>query len=176
MKNGTENGKYPFEPEISAGSEKTRAELMQLTGKELAKMALPYTTLKDTTLSKLSKAELCDIILSKGKSKEGGTTKKKTQSESEAIINSFLSILETVKMRRENEPLNPTAKQIFFNNATAVVDEKIQDETITSGRINNVVLALTGAFLVLDGAVGIANIPKAFGKIKEKIKNARKTK
>jgi len=172
MKNGTEIA-YPFDEETEQKTDTTnRAELMQKTGKELAKLAKPFTSLSETTLSKLSKAELCDIIISKGKERK---EKPKNKDSSTAIIDTFLGIIESIKTNRDKEPLNTTAKQIFSSNAVAVVDRQIQEEKITSGGLNTTILILSGSFLLIDGVIGIKNIPGIYKKIKDRI-NARKTK
>ena len=172
MKDGTEIAS-PFIEEVEEkGATKKRAELMQKTGKELAKMAKPFTSLSETTLSKLSKAELCDIIISKGKDRK---EKPKNKDSSTAIVDTFLGIVESIKVNRDKEPLNNTAKQIFSSNAVAVVDKQIQEEKITSGGLNTAILLLSGSFLLIDGIIGIKNIPAIYKRIKDKI-SARKTK
>ncbi len=168
----------PFEEKVQDDSKPlTRTELMDKTGKVLAKLAMPYTTLKETTLSKLSKAELCDIILSKGTNKSEKESKgraSRTKSDSEAIIDTILSIAESFKLKREHDTLNATAKQIFKNNAINIVDQKVSEEAISSHGVNTTVAVFAGIFLLADGLIGIANIPSFFSKLKGKF-GAKKT-
>ncbi|WP_331773811.1 hypothetical protein [Sulfurospirillum sp. 1612] len=177
----TDNGvdmDIPFDDIKSTKEDITRTELMQKTGKELAKIALPYTNLKEVTLTKLSKAELCDIILTKGANREQTEPKaraNRAKSDSEAIIDTFLAIAESFKLKREQEPLNAAAKQIFKNNAVNIVDKKVEDETVSSHGVNTAVVIVAGAFLAIDGIIGLANIPTFLGKLKSKF-NANRTK
>ncbi|MDX1808304.1 MAG: hypothetical protein R3331_02065 [Sulfurospirillaceae bacterium] len=177
---GTDNGverNIPFEEMGNSTEGITRTELMEKTGKELAKMALPYTTWKESTLSKLSKPELCDIILTKGANKEQQEPRARAAratSDSEAIIETFLAIAESFKLKREKEPLNATAKQIFKNNAVNLVDKKVEEETLSSHGVNVTVAFIAGTFLAIDGLIGLANIPTFFSKIKSKL-NVNKT-
>ena len=156
-----------------------RTELMEKTGKQLAVMCTPYSPLKLKTLEKMAKSDLCDIILSKGQNKEQKEAKGRSgtsKSDSEAIIDTMLAIAESFKMKREQEPLNATAKTIFKNNAVNLVDKKVDEEEISSHGVNTAVAVFTGAFLLVDGLVGIANIPTLFSKMKSKFNAKPNTK
>lgn len=187
MKDGTDNRldnveemASPFEEKVEDSSNSVnRTELMNKTAKELAVMAMPYVPLKQTTLEKMAKADLCDIIMTKGQNKEQKESKaraNRTQSDSEAIIETVLAIAESFKLKRENEPLNATAKQIFKNNAVNIVDKKVEDEAVSSHGVNTAVAVFAGAFLLVDGLIGIANIPSFFSKLKGKMSAKSNTK
>ncbi len=187
MNNGTDNGlgnveemdemDSPFvEKEQSEGNALNRTELMQKTAKELALLAMPYVALKESTLQKMAKADLCDIIMSKGQSKdkkESTARASRSTSDSEAIINTFLMMIESFKLKRESEPLNAVAKEIFKNNAVNIVDKKVDEEAVSSHGLNTAVTVITAGFLLLDGLVGLKNVPSLFSKIKGKFSNAK---
>lgn len=148
-----------------------RNDLMQLTGKQLAKKAAPYSTLQLNSLERKSKAWLCDLILSKGQSEEKIEEQPfaraaRTESQTETFINIFLSTLDHVKQTRDHEPLNPVAKQIFQKQAIVYTDEKIKNEEININKANNVLLYGVGAFILFDGLIGIKNSPALAMKIK----------
>jgi len=175
--NGMDNAEEmetPFNEKMEDESRAiNRTELMQKTAKELSILAMPYVALKESTLQKMAKSDLCDIILSKGQSKEkkeSTARASRTQSDSEAIISTLLMMVESFKVKRENEPLNAAAKEIFKNNAINIVDKKVDDETVSSHGVNTAVTVLTAGFLLVDGLIGLKNVPSFFSKIKSKFK------
>lgn len=173
--NGADNVEEMDSPFVEVNDETksiNRTELMNKTAKELAVLAMPYVPLRQSTLEKMAKADLCDIIMTKGQSKEQKESKARASrkdSESEAIIETILQIVESFKIKREKEPLNATAKNVFKNNAINIVDKKVEDETVSSHGVNTAVAIITGGFLLVDGLIGIGNVPTLFSKLKGKL-------
>ena len=157
-----------------------RNELMKLPGKELAKMAQPYSTYKLISLERMSKAKLCDIILNKGDKKKADDEEKpharsaRSASETEQFIDTALVMLDMLKRNRDNEPLNPTAKDIFKKQAVVYADEKIKNNELNVDKANTALFALAGAAILYDGIIGFKNTPTLFNKIKNKFFNKGK--
>ncbi len=173
--NGTGMG---FEAEENT-SALNRNELMKLTGKELAKMAQPYSTLNLTSLQRMSKAKLCDIILNKTDKKRDQEEKphartERTQSETEQFIETALVMLDVLKQNRDSEPLNATAKEIFKKQAVVYADEKIKNNEMNVDKANTALFFISGAAILYDGVIGFKNTPALFNKIKKKYFNKSK--
>jgi len=156
-----------------------RNELMKLTCKELAKMAQPYSTYKLISLERMSKAKLCDIILNKTDKKKDDEDKThsraaRTSSETEQFIDTALVMLDMLKRNRDNEPLNPTAKDIFKKQAVVYADEKIKNNELNVDKANTALFALAGVAILYDGIVGFKNTPTLLNKIKNKFFNKGK--
>jgi hypothetical protein len=151
------------QPESSALN---RNELMQLTGKELAKMAAPYSELRLNTLERKPKAELCDIIMQQGqpqeKDEKPNARAARTESQTEQFINGVLNVLDVLKQNRDGEQLHPVAKQIFQKQAIAYTDEKIQSGDVDINKTSNLMLYGVTAYLLFDGLVGVKNSPTLF--------------
>lgn len=155
-----------------------RNELMQLTGKQLAKKAAPYSTLKLITLEKKSKAELCDIILNKtdkkaDEEKPAGRAAR-TSSETEQFIETALHMLSAIKQQRDGEPLNAMATDVFKKQAVAYTDEKISNDEININKASTALFAISATAIVFDGVIGFKNAPTLFSKIKNKFFNRGK--
>ncbi len=157
-----------------------RNELMKLPGKELAKMAQPYSTYKLNSLERMSKAKLCDIILNKGDKKPKDEDDKpharsaRTTSETEQFIDTALVMLDMMKRNRDHEPLNATAKDIFKKQAIVYADEKIKNNEMNVDKANNALFAIASAAILFDGLIGFKNSPTLFKKIKNKLFNKEK--
>ena len=154
-----------------------RNELMKLTGKELAKMAQPYSTLQLTSLERMAKAKLCDIILNKSDGKkedEPHARAARTESQTEQFINTALMLLDSFKTNRDGEPLNATAKEVFKKQAVVYADEKVKAGEIDLDKSNNTLLYLSAGALLFDGLVGFKNSPALLAKIKNKFFSKKK--
>lgn len=151
----------------------SRVELMKLTAKELAKKAEPKSTLRLSTLEKLAKADLCDIILDIKKADDKPKARaERTQSESDNIINFALDILQNIKISREGQEskINQIAKDIFKSSAISKVDEARAEGTLNNDTFNNLLMFGSGIAIVIDSVVGFNNIPTLFQKLKAKVK------
>ncbi len=150
-----------------------RNELMELTGKELAKMAQPYSTLQLNSLERMAKAKLCDIIINKSDKKKDDdiphARAARTESSSEQFISTALLMLDGFKTSRDGEPLNATAKEIFKKQAIVYADEKVSSGEMDINKSSNVLLFLSAGVLVFDGLIGFKNAPGVLSKIKNKI-------
>lgn len=156
-----------------------RNELMKLTGKELAKMAQPYSTLRMSSLERLSKAKLCDIILNKTDKKKDEEDKPharvaRSSSDTEQFIDTALTVLDMLKQNRDKEPLNATAKEIFRKQAIVYADEKIQNGEMSADKANNALFYLSAGVILYDGIIGISNTPTLLSKMKKKFFGAKK--
>ena len=178
---GADTGAFEEAAEALHGSEPKQAlnrnELMQKTGKELAKMAAPYSELQLNTLERKSKAELCDIILNRGsEAKEEKTHARagRTESQTEQFITGLLMALDVMKQNRDGEPLHPVAKQIFNKQAIVYADEKIKKDELDVNKANNFLLYGVGAFLLFDAVVGVKNSPALLAKAKNLFQKRKK--
>lgn len=156
-----------------------RNEMMKLTGKQLAKMAQPYSTLQLTSLERMSKAKLCDIILNKTDKKKDDEEKPhartaRSESQTEQFINTALMLLDSFKTNRDGEPLNATAKEVFKKQAIVYADEKVQAGEMNLDKSNNTLLYLSAGALLFDGLVGFKNSPALLAKIKNKFFKKKK--
>lgn len=157
-----------------------RNELMKLTGKELARMAQPYSTYKLISLERMSKAKLCDIIINKGDKKKQEDDEKpnaraaRSSSDTEQFIDTALTMLDVLKQQRDHEPINATAKEIFKKQAIVYADEKIKNNELNVDKANTALFALAGAAILYDGIIGFKNTPTLFNKIKNKFFNKGK--
>lgn len=148
-----------------------RNELMKLTGKELAKLAQPYSTLQLNSLERIAKAKLCDMILAKSDTKKDDEPKARTartSSQSEQMIDTVLNILDVLKHNRDNEPLNATAKEIFKKQAVVYADEKIDAGEMDTDKASNMFLYLSAGAILFDGIIGFKNAPSLITKVKNK--------
>jgi hypothetical protein len=165
---------YPFlDQTIEDKNALNRNELMKLTGKELAKLAVPYSTLKLNTLESKSKSDLCDIILNKNDARQQDdkpiARSARTQGETEQFISGLLSMLDVVKHSRDDEPLHVTAKEIFKKQAIAFVDKKQDSEAVNIDKANTLLFVGVGAFIAFDAFIGIKNAPTMLSKLKGKL-------
>lgn len=171
---GTEN-EFPFaEDEVKTSSKPTRAELEELTNKDLAKLAEPLQKRYSfSSLKGRSKNFLIDIILGVKDENEININKAKaphSASESENMLNVALNFLQAIKVQREGQEaiLNPIATEMFKNSAVAKVDEARAEGTLQSDKFNNIILSASAAAVLVDGLVGFNNVPTLFSKIKTK--------
>ncbi len=154
-----------------------RNELMELTAKQLAKMAQPYSTLQLNSLERMAKAKLCDIILKKSDKKkedEPHARTARTESQTEQFISTALLMLDGFKTNRDGEPLNATAKEIFKKQAVVYADEKVSSGEMDINKSSNALLFLSAGVLVFDGLIGFKNAPGLFQKMKSKFFNKKK--
>jgi len=168
--NGVEAEQNPFNEETSGNDTKlTRAELENYTIKNLVPLAKGKTHLKETTLSRLSKAELIDIILDikeqEPKSKARAT---RTQSESDNILDFALDTLQAIKIARNGNEINPIAKDMFKKSAVQKVDEARADGTINNDKINTGIMIVSGVAIAIDSIIGFENVPTLWEKMKNK--------
>jgi hypothetical protein len=149
-----------------------RNNLMKLTGKELAKMAQPYSTKTLAVLEKTAKAKLCDLILAKEekKPKEEKTHARagRTTSETEQFIQTAVSLLDVMKRSRDEEPLNAMAKDIFTKQAVVYADAKVAADEMNVDKANTALFAISASALLFDGLIGFKNAPTLFSKVKNK--------
>ncbi len=156
-----------------------RNELMELTGKELAKMAQPYSTLKLNSLERKSKAFLCDLIMNKSDNKAKEEEKpharsSRTESQTEQFINTALVMLSVMKQNRDGEPLNATASDVFKKQAIVYADEKISKDEMNIDKANTALFIISTGALLFDGLIGFKNAPTLFTKLKNKYFNRGK--
>lgn len=161
------------EQEAKSSNALNRNELMNLTGKELAKMAAPYSTLQLNSLERKSKPFLCDIILNKGESKSEDEEKSyartaRSKSETEMFIDMTVNVLDNLKRSRDEEPLNAMAKDVFTKQAVVYADEKVQSGEMNIDKANTAIFVISAAVLIYDGVVGFKNTPALFQKVKRK--------
>ena len=96
------------------------------TGKELAAMAQPYTPLKLSTLERMSKDDLIDIIQSKGQQKDTTAKPRASRSQNELtdIIDFGIAMLNQYKMQRDGEPNPAMLSEAFKGQAVAKLEQK----------------------------------------------------
>ncbi len=170
--------KNPFEDE-KQDKKYNRNELMKLTGRELAKLAKPFSKFQITTLFGMSKSDLCDIIL--GLKKEDDKKPKArftaTKSESENIIDIALNTLLTIKKAREGEnaDINPIAHELFKSSAVSKVDQARASDTLSNDKINTAIFAISSAAILVDTLIGFDKVPGLFKKIRDKVKKKKVT-
>ncbi len=170
--------KNPFEDE-KQDKKYNRSELMKLTGRELAKLAKPFSKFQITTLSGMSKPDLCDIIL--GLKKEDDKKPKArftaTKSESENIIDLTLNTLLTIKKARDgdNATINPIAHELFKSSAVSKVDKARASDTLNNDKINTAIFAISSAAILVDTLIGFDKVPGLFKKIRDKVKKKKST-
>jgi len=180
MDNGELNGSVNesideyFHDDINStnGDSLNRNELMKLSGKELAKMAQPYSTKTLKSLEKTAKATLCDLIMAKSDKKpkddKPHARTAQTKSETENFISMSISMLDAMKRSRDDEPLNTMVSDIFTKQAVAYADNKVANDEINIDKANTALFALAGGALLFDGLIGFKNAPTLFQKIKNK--------
>jgi len=149
-----------------------RNELMKLTGKELAKMAQPYSSKTLAVLEKTAKAKLCDLILAKDekatKEEKPHARTARTQSDTEQFIQTAVNLLDVMKRARDEEPLNAMAKDVFTKQAVVYADAKVASDEMNVDKANNILLGLSAGALLIDGLIGFKNAPTLLGKLKNK--------
>jgi hypothetical protein len=181
MSDNVDEIESPFdENEEQSKSDLDRNKLKKLTNKELAKLAKPKSRFQLSTLEGKSKDYLIDIILdiSDEKEKESTARTSRTESESDEYINTAIGILEALKQQRENSQeaqINPVVKQIFKDSAVSKVDDARASGAVESKTVKNIMLFGSGAILLVDGLVGLNNVPELFSKLKEKVQKKRGT-
>lgn len=162
-----------FEEETkSTSSALNRNELMKLTGKELAKIAQPYSSKSLAVLEKTAKATLVDIILAKDekqKEEKQHARASRSTSETEQFIQTAVNLLDVMKRARDEEPLNAMAKEIFTKQAIVYADQKVANDEMNVDKANTALFAISTGALLFDGLVGFKNAPTLFNKIKNKI-------
>lgn len=175
MDTGTGNGVAGEVADEIAGKQEqssyNRAELMEKTGAELAEMAAPYSTKKLSTLERMAKKDLCDIIMRGGekKTEEGPKARAaRTESETEQIINMGLSVLDAIKQSRDGKMLNPLAVDIFKKQAVIALDDQVAQDRVNLNTASKVMLFGSAAVLLVDGIVGLHNSPTLLSKMKKK--------
>ncbi|WP_345984313.1 hypothetical protein WCX49_06660 [Sulfurimonas sp. HSL-1656] len=178
---GTGSGDAAEVADAIAGEQHTsafnRAELMEKTGAELAQLAAPYSDKKLSTLERMSKAKLCDIIMKGGEEKGDDAPKARaarTESETEQIINMGLTVLEAFKQNRDGKPLNPLAREMFQKQAIIALDEQVQQDRVNLNTASKVMLFGAGAVVVIDGIFGLENSPALLSKLKNKLFSRKK--
>ncbi len=168
--------KNPFEDE-KQDKKYNRSELMKLPGRELAKLAKPFSKFQITTLSGMSKSDLCDIILGLKKEDEKKPKARftSTKSESENIIDLTLNTLLTIKKARDgdNATINPIAHELFKSSAVSKVDKARASDTLNNDKINTAIFAVSSAAILVDTLIGFDKIPGLFKKIRDKVKNKK---
>lgn len=173
---GTENeveNYFHEDTDADNGSALNRAELMKLTGRQLAPLAQPYSDKSLKTLEKTAKPTLCDLILNKG-DKKAQDEKEPTartgtaKSETETLIATAINMLEMIKRSRDDEPLNPIAKDICTKQLIVYADEKVKSDEMNVDKANNLFLVLSTGALLYDGIIGFKNTPALFSKLKNK--------
>ena len=146
---------------------------MKLSGVELAELAADKSSYLMSTLKKLRKAELCDIILDvKQDKKKSKARQTQVKSESEVMIDLTLDTLLKIKKGREgdNASINPIAHELFKNTAVSKIDDARANNTLSNNKLNNAIFVASSAAILVDTLVGFNNVPSIFRKIKEKIK------
>ncbi len=170
--NKLNNIEDPFEK----NSEKkyNRTELMKLTGKELAKIAEPFSKFKHTTLSGMGKPALCDIILGlkKDEDKKPRARSTSSKSESEAMIDLALETLLKIKKGREGDQavINPIAHELFKTTAVSKVDNARTNNSLSNEKFNTAIFVASSAAVLVDTLIGFDKVPSLFKKIQNKIK------
>ncbi len=170
--NKLNNIEDPFEK----NSEKkyNRTELMKLTGKELAKIAEPFSKFKHTTLSGMGKPALCDIILGLKKEDEKKPKARSTssKSESEVMIDLALDTLLKIKKVREGDQavINPIAHELFKTTAVSKVDNMRANNSLSNDKFNTAIFIASSAAIFVDTIVGFDKVPGLFKKIQNRIK------
>ncbi len=155
------------------GKALNRIELMKLTGRELAKMAQPYSTKTLKVLEKTAKPKLCDLILAQGKNnsqEEKVATPRAgaAKSETENFISMAVNMLDMIKQSRDNEPLNAMAKDTFTKQAVVYADKKVSQDEMNIDTANTALFVISAGALLFDGVIGFKNAPTLLGKLKNK--------
>lgn len=165
-----ENIFVPLDEMESGEKSYSYSELVALPGKELAKIAKKYCDYSLGTLEKKSKADLAEIVLSKGenlkKQNEAGR-ETRTKSDSEEMIETFLQILASFKVQRTGDVAstnNQVAEKVFKKSATDKLDEKIRDNKISTSSMSMGLMIVSAIYLLVDSFIGVDKIPQ---KIKE---------
>lgn len=180
MNKGKNNG-FDMGEEMEQDSKAlNRNELMKLTGKQLAKMAQPYSTLQMTSLERMAKAKLCDIILNKTDKKESDeptahARTARSESQTEQFITTALTMFDMMKQNRDGEPINAVAKDIFKKQAVVYADEKISKDEMNIDKANTALFIISTGAILFDGLIGFKNAPGLISKIKNKYFNKKKT-
>jgi len=173
MNTATDNGNTDdmFQEETTH-NELNRVELMNLTGKQLAKMAQPYSSKTLKVLEKTAKATLCDIILNKSENKphedKPHARESRTKSQTESFIENAVSLLEVMKRQRDDEPLNASAREIFTKQAVIYADQKATEGQMNVDKANTALFVISAGAILFDGLIGFKNSPTLFKKIKNK--------
>jgi hypothetical protein len=174
---GTDNGTFkgnetelennPFQDD-GKETKLSRNELENYTIKQLVPLAKGKTHLKETTLSRLSKNELIDIILDIKDEPKSKARATRSESESDQIINFALDVLNGIKQSRNGNEINPLAKEMFKKSAVNKVDEARADGVIDNNKFNNVIMYASAGALIVDSLIGFENIPSFFEKMRNK--------
>lgn len=170
--NGTDNGlemDNPFEEVTENVDGLTKTEFLAKTNKDLRPFIKPYTTLSDTTLAKFSKLELWDIYINRNNPQEQKQAKgraARNQGEGTDLITMVVDFLEGQKIKRDQQPFDAKMKERFINNTTNKMSEKVSDDTMHTA--STALIAGLGVYFLIDGLVGIANIPKKISELKSK--------
>ncbi len=176
MQDNKQNDKLNnIEDPFKENSEKkyNRTELMKLPGKELAKMAEPFSKFKRTTLAGMGKPALCDIIL--GLKKEDEKPKARStssKSESEVMIDLALETLLKIKKGRDGDQaaINPIAHELFKTTAISKVDNARANNSLTNDKFNTAIFVASSAAILVDTIIGFNKVPGLFKKIQNRIK------
>ncbi len=164
----------PFDETETEQPKLNRDILMDKTGKDLAQMVFDkgLSKFKLSTLERISKPELCDMLLDikkpddKPKSRASNSTSK-----SDNMLDFALSTLQGIKQARTSQEatINPIALNMFKDSAINKIDEARADGKLNNDTMQNVIFTLSGAVIVFDTVIGFENAPKIWDKIKLKL-------
>ncbi len=171
----SEEIKDPFE-EKTKSKNPSRIELMKMTGAELAELASDKSTLLMSTLKRLKKAELCDIILDvKDDKKKSRARQTRIKSESEVMIDLTLDTLLKIKKSREGDKaaINPIAHELFKTTAVSKIDDARANNVLSNNKLNTAIFVASSAAIMVDTLIGFNNVPGLFKKIQDKIKKKK---
>lgn len=129
-----------------------------------------YSKRSITTLERLNVKEL-DFIIENKRDPESNEISKKTIEASKEITKGYISILESIKETRANEPLNKGVKAMLEKNDTALSEYV---GTSTQGKISIGIYVISAVLLLIDSLIGFDKIKGFVSKEKAKDDKGKK--
>lgn len=123
-----------------------------------------YSKRSITTLERLNVKEL-DFIIENKRDPEANEISKKTIEASKEITKGYISILESIKETRANEPLNQGVKSMLEKNDTALSEYV---GASTHGKISIFLYIASAVLLLIDSLIGFDKVKGFVSKEKAK--------
>lgn len=163
-----ENIENPFlEAEKEESTETDGENLSNLTLKELAILALPYSHRSITTLERLSRAELIKII--KDQKDDSSREAKTLDNDLGDLLEVFIGVMGEIKQNRHEKPLNPLFIKLAKSQSRKLSELFIKIG-VSGGILAWVVLFVAFCLIIFDALYDVKNLPNLFGSSKKNTK------
>lgn len=142
-------------------------------GKQLASMCEGKTNLRISTLERMGKDKLIDILQGNLEEKKSKPRATRTVTETDELIQLSITTLESIKRARledEKAELSKIIANMYKSSSVGIIDEMRSNNKIDKSKMNKIVFGGSTIMLLIDSFIGFSNIPNLFGVIFGKIK------